>query len=882
MDFNGNPSDGDSLANGGTVNGDLAITQDLTVSGDATFKDFTAENGTVTGTLQVNTLISDITTEDPIIHLAKNNAGDSINTGYFAEYNDGSLKFAGILRSKDDKQFYIIKDITPQPSGITDITSLTRGDLVCNDITSNAVTSGLLTVDDIKLQDTITITNGVREYKFDILPSNRLRLSNNGPSNATYIEFLASKIFQRQSFNSNEGVRNFIQASRGDLDTPTALLANDGILGVYAQGYDGVDFLNSSYIIHYADENFTPTARGGRIDFFTVTNGTVTAVNRFTINDTVQIKNCDLDVNENINLSGDIKKTIDTFAGIGAFRFNPTAITAGELCYFGTSGGLITNSSITTNGSSITMPVGTLTTKNIDISGNIVFKNAGVPRWTQEFDSINDTVAFLQNAGSPVLTMSQDGVVTFGNTPTNYKFPPQRGTDGQYLKSDANGILTWQSFETASFAEQYFLSNATPTLLGTIGQYENILGTRLTGNIQNFTSQALTLTYTGVPTNNFLLNVSLEWLANGNNSNNYQIGFFKNNVLVTEGQMIGKLDNNVANYPRNVSTIAIVPLATNDTVTVKVRNNDSTQGVIVSALSFVVTSINGGGVAGAGGGGSTLQDAYLLSSVPQVITNGTQGALTVKHSGQVTDQVLVIQNNAGTPTIELNENGQVHCTGILNTGLQQSGSIRNSGLFEQGVFPNEYSLPLDNTTASDGNILKYNGTGELLFANPNITNVLTKLDSTSLINPTANIETVIMGNVSPFPINLVSQGSVIRVNLSGAISISSPGPWVLTLRLKLFDTVIPMVINLQDINIVSLPYRADFVMTVRTAGAVGTAYCIGSFEYMNGTSQRYIYELGFSTIDFTSTSLNLAVSAQFDGSPAGLSLFTRAGDVTII
>lgn len=89
MDFNGNPTGtGDNLSNGGQINGDLLITQDLDVSGEASFQDFTAVNGEVTGTLEVGTLVSDIITEDPLIHLAKNNIADILNTGYFSEYND--------------------------------------------------------------------------------------------------------------------------------------------------------------------------------------------------------------------------------------------------------------------------------------------------------------------------------------------------------------------------------------------------------------------------------------------------------------------------------------------------------------------------------------------------------------------------------------------------------------------------------------------------------------------------------------------------------------------------------------------------------------------------------------------------------------------------
>jgi hypothetical protein len=78
-------------------------------------------------------------TEDAIIHVGKNNPADSLNLGYIEEFNDGAVKFSGILRSKDDKKHYVVEDVTPQPSGSTDVTALTRGDLVAKDIDTNNI-----------------------------------------------------------------------------------------------------------------------------------------------------------------------------------------------------------------------------------------------------------------------------------------------------------------------------------------------------------------------------------------------------------------------------------------------------------------------------------------------------------------------------------------------------------------------------------------------------------------------------------------------------------------------------------------------------------------------------------------------------------------------
>jgi len=54
------------------------------------------------------------------------------------------------------------------------------------------------------------------------------------------------------------------------------------------------------------------------------------------------------------------------------------------------------------------------------------------------------------------------------------------------------------------------------------------------------------------------------------------------------------------------------------------------------------------------------------------------------------------------------QNGTIFCSSLQSTGLIQMGLIRNQGLFYQGVAPNEYTLPLDKTTATNGDVLIYN------------------------------------------------------------------------------------------------------------------------------------------------------------------------------
>jgi len=157
MNFLGQPSE--VSFNGGTVTGDLDIEANLTVTGNADFQDFTAVNGVVTGTLEVGTLVSDIVVEDPIIHLANNNPADALNIGYIEEWNDGAVKYSGILRSKDTKKHYVLEGSTTQPSGGTAVSLEPKGDLVVKNLDAEQTVTAL----NSDFQTTTSLTNQIKD-----------------------------------------------------------------------------------------------------------------------------------------------------------------------------------------------------------------------------------------------------------------------------------------------------------------------------------------------------------------------------------------------------------------------------------------------------------------------------------------------------------------------------------------------------------------------------------------------------------------------------------------------------------------------------------------------------------------------------------------------
>lgn len=84
--------------------------KDLIMSGDATIGGDLTINGTTT---TVNTATLEI--EDSTVHTAHNNPADTLDSAYFMEYNDGAVKYAGLVRDATDKEFYLFKDETAAP-----------------------------------------------------------------------------------------------------------------------------------------------------------------------------------------------------------------------------------------------------------------------------------------------------------------------------------------------------------------------------------------------------------------------------------------------------------------------------------------------------------------------------------------------------------------------------------------------------------------------------------------------------------------------------------------------------------------------------------------------------------------------------------------------
>jgi hypothetical protein len=169
--FNENVSIDKSL----NISLDTSIGRNLSVAGNVTIVgDFTV-NGT-TSFINTESLI----VEDPIIQLAENNIGDSINVGWIGKYVDGNASnhFAGIVRQYATNNFvlFITKNITEGSlvalDNINDSANYSRGSLVAY----NGYFDSFVSTDSLIVANNTTIGGGL--YLNGALSTNNISAQN--------------------------------------------------------------------------------------------------------------------------------------------------------------------------------------------------------------------------------------------------------------------------------------------------------------------------------------------------------------------------------------------------------------------------------------------------------------------------------------------------------------------------------------------------------------------------------------------------------------------------------------------------------------------------------------------------------------------------------
>jgi hypothetical protein len=129
-----------------TINGSLAITGDLVVSGNT-----------------VTTDVQTIVVQDSLIHLAANNdIADTLDIGFFGEYASSGVKYTALMRDATDGKYKVLVNGTEEPSAgnTVNVAAFTTGTLVAN-IEAGSISTSTLTATGLSYLASPGSTDGI-------------------------------------------------------------------------------------------------------------------------------------------------------------------------------------------------------------------------------------------------------------------------------------------------------------------------------------------------------------------------------------------------------------------------------------------------------------------------------------------------------------------------------------------------------------------------------------------------------------------------------------------------------------------------------------------------------------------------------------------------
>jgi hypothetical protein len=141
------------------------------------------------------------------------------------------------------------------------------------------------------------------------------------------------------------------------------------------------------------------------------------------------------------------------------------------------------------------------------------------------------------------------------------------------------------------YGEFYMQNNATETILTVPTTPVKVAGTTITGQNNQFIHTTNRLQYTGTETKIFKLNASFSWELSSGVADLASMYIYKNGVVITKSRLQGKMNDTLANYPRNASITILESLSTNDYVELWVSNDGNTNNMIVSYIQFNITEV---------------------------------------------------------------------------------------------------------------------------------------------------------------------------------------------------------------------------------------------------------------------------------------------------
>ena len=220
----------------------------------------------------------------------------------------------------------------------------------------------------------------------------------------------------------------------------------------------------------------------------------------------------------------------------------------------------------------------------------------------------------------------------------------QKGTPGVPVYDSLAYISDIPTPQAPSYGEMYFNDNATETVIVSPATPVKVAGTYVSGLISEFTHSAGTMTYIGSG-DTFKLNVSLSCTLNLA-SGTVSVIIYQNGSPISKSKQESFLGS-TSPGAQNISCMALVSLATNDTVEIFIQNDSGSENITVTQLNCIPEELAGG--AGSGGQVVTSWDGSIT---PVDVTAGTDidiSAGVISYTGTPASGVVTSWNGSTTP-----------------------------------------------------------------------------------------------------------------------------------------------------------------------------------------------------------------------------------------
>ena len=223
------------------------------------------------------------------------------------------------------------------------------------------------------------------------------------------------------------------------------------------------------------------------------------------------------------------------------------------------------------------------TIQDIDLTASPTFETLTLTSTTDGFLMPRMTTVQFDNIALP-----ENGLIAWSQS--SNRFRVNKGFPGS---PDYDQLAYFNDIpqDTTAFGEVYFQGNAVETVISAIGIPAKVDAVYNAGDLLSFTNGSGLLTYTGLETKEFAINLSMTTTLNLSTADISVVVFINGSPLAKTEQ--GTFTGSTTPGFQSTSVNALVELSTNDIIEVYIKNNTSTDNITVQDLNLNVSTVGG-------------------------------------------------------------------------------------------------------------------------------------------------------------------------------------------------------------------------------------------------------------------------------------------------